>query len=341
MITTSPRSRHRGGWQEELAQAISDPHELCHLLELDPALAQAAAGLASAFRLRVPHSFLRRMRRGDPADPLLRQVLPLAGEAHSPPGYSADPLAERAALAAPGLLHKYQGRALLIATGACAVHCRYCFRREFPYGEQLAGAGRWRAALDALAADPSIEELILSGGDPLSLTNSRLTELTAALTPMRHLRRLRLHTRTPVVVPSRVDAGLTAWLRSLPWRTVIVLHINHANEIDAETRSAFAELARSGATLLNQSVLLAGVNDSVSALRALSEALWDAGVLPYYLHALDRVHGTAHFEVEETRARALAAELAGQLPGYLVPRLVREVGGAPAKLPLAPGPWTE
>jgi EF-P beta-lysylation protein EpmB len=336
MITTSPRSRQREGWQQELAQAVSDPHELCHLLELDPALARAAEQLGESFRLRVPHSFVRRMRRGDPADPLLRQVLPLAEEAHSPAGFSADPLGEREALAAPGLLHKYQGRALLIATGACAVHCRYCFRREFPYGEQLAGAGRWRTALAALAADPTIEELILSGGDPLSLTNSRLTELSTALSGVHHLRRLRLHTRTPVVVPSRVDPGLIAWLRGLPWRTVIVLHVNHANEIDAETRAAFGELSRAGVTLLNQSVLLAGVNDSLSALRALSLALWDAGVLPYYLHVLDRVRGAAHFEVEETPARRLAAQLASELPGYLVPRLVREVAGAPAKLALAP-----
>jgi len=341
MITTSPRSRQRNGWQEELAQAVSDPHELCRLLGLDPALAQAAERLGSPFRLRVPHSFIRRMRRADPNDPLLRQVLPLGGEATSPAGFSSDPLAERAALAAPGLLHKYRGRALLIATGACAVHCRYCFRREFPYGEQLAGAGRWRAALDALAADPTIEELILSGGDPLSLTNARLTELTGALAAVPHLRRLRLHTRTPVVLPSRVDAGLTAWLGSLPWRTVIVLHINHANEIDAETRAAFNELARADVMLLNQSVLLAGVNDSLAALRTLSETLWEAGVLPYYLHLLDRVQGTAHFEVDEARARALAAQLASTLPGYLVPRLVREMAGAPAKLPLTPGPWVQ
>ena len=341
MITTSPRSRQRKGWQEELAEAVSDPHELCRLLQLDPALAQTAAQLGSPFRLRVPHSFVRRMRRGDPNDPLLRQVLPLGAEAHSPAGFSSDPLAERAALAAPGLLHKYHGRALLIATGACAVHCRYCFRREFPYGEQLTGTGRWRAALDALAADPSIEELILSGGDPLSLTNARLAELTTALSAVPHLRRLRLHTRTAVVLPSRVDAGLTSWLRSLPWRAVIVLHINHAQEIDDETRAAFGELTRSGATLLNQSVLLAGVNDSLAALRALSVALWEAGVLPYYLHVLDRVRGTAHFEVDEARAQALAAQLASTLPGYLVPRLVREVAGASAKLPLIPGPWTQ
>jgi EF-P beta-lysylation protein EpmB len=340
MITASPRSRQHGGWQQELAQAVSDPHELCRLLELDPALARAAEKLGAEFRLRVPHSFVRRMRRGDPTDPLLRQVLPLAAEAHSPPQFCADPLGERTALAAPGLLHKYQGRALMIATGACAVHCRYCFRREFPYGEQLDGSGRWRAAIAAAAADPSILELILSGGDPLSLTNGRLAELTASLVAVPHLRRLRLHTRTPVVLPSRVDAGLTAWLSGLPWRIAIVLHVNHANEIDGATRAAFRELSATGATLLNQSVLLAGVNDSPAALRDLSEALWEAGVLPYYLHLLDRVRGTAHFEVDEARARAIAAELASNLPGYLVPRLVREVAGAPAKLPLTPGPWT-
>ncbi|HTW73895.1 MAG TPA: EF-P beta-lysylation protein EpmB [Steroidobacteraceae bacterium] len=338
MITTSPTPRQPEGpaaWQRELAHAISDPAELCALLQLDARSALQALAPAARFRLRVPRGFVRRMRRGDPRDPLLLQVLPGAPELLESPGYSADPLGERAVRRAPGLLHKYRGRALLISTGACAVHCRYCFRREYPYAEDADGA----AALTAIAADSSIEEVILSGGDPLSLTTARLRRLTDGLRGIAHVRRLRLHTRTPVVLPERVDAALGAWLASLPWPCVVVLHCNHANEIDASVRAAAARLRAAGATLLNQSVLLAGVNDSPEALRALSEALWSAGVLPYYLHLLDPVRGTRHFEVSEPRARWLVAQLAARLPGYLVPRLARESGGAPGKTLIAPAPW--
>ncbi len=322
-------------WQRELAQAITDPAELCRLLQLDPRMALAALEAAGRFRVLVPRGFLRRMRRGDPRDPLLLQVLPGARELIEQPGYSADPLGEQATQRAPALLHKYRGRALLIATGACAVHCRYCFRREFAYPDHADVA----AALTVIAADSSIEEVILSGGDPLSLGTSRLRRLTDDLRNIAHLRRLRLHTRTPVVLPERVDADLGAWIASLPWPCIVVLHCNHANEIDASVRAATARLRAAGATLLNQSVLLAGVNDSVGALHALSEALWSAGVLPYYLHLLDPVRGAAHFEVQESRGRQLLAQLAAQLPGYLVPRLARETRGAPAKTLIAPAPW--
>ena len=346
MITTSTLTRQlqpaapaaaaaAAEWQRELAQAITDPLELCRLLQLDPQLALGAHAGAAQFRLRVPRGFVRRMRRGDPADPLLLQVLPGAAELLEQAGFDADPLAERAAMRAPGLLHKYHGRALLITTGACAVHCRYCFRREFPYPSAQSDGPRWQSALDAVAADPSIEELILSGGDPLSLATPRLAQISARLRTVPHIRRLRLHTRTPVVLPERVDADLCTWIASLPWPCVIVLHVNHANEIDAAVRSAAARLRSAGATLLNQSVLLAGINDSVAALQALSQALWSAGVLPYYLHLLDRVRGSGHFEVAEPRARALMAQLAARLPGYLLPRLAREQPGAASKIVLA------
>ncbi|MFI4913646.1 MAG: EF-P beta-lysylation protein EpmB [Steroidobacterales bacterium] len=335
MITASPLARQQNRWQRELAAAITDPRELCRLLDLDPSLALQGAAAEAQFPLRVPRGFVRRMRRGDLSDPLLLQVLPRTQESVEHPGFEGDPLQEYAAARTPGLLHKYQGRALLVTTGACAVHCRYCFRREFPYQEQQVG-GRWREALAVIAADPSIEEIILSGGDPLSLSDARLAALTSALARIPHLQRLRLHTRTPIVLPERVDAGLTDWLGSLPWPVAIVLHANHANEIDSEVQTALRQLRDSGAVLLNQSVLLAGVNDSIEALQALSEALWRAGVLPYYLHLLDRVRGAAHFEVSEPRARQLGAALAARLPGYLVPRLVREVAGAPAKVALLP-----
>jgi L-lysine 2,3-aminomutase len=347
MITASHPTRQPDGaidwtpelWQRELAAAITDPRELCAVLDLDPRLAAQALQVGTAFRLLVPRGFVRRMRRGDPGDPLLRQVLPMAEELLTAEAFSGDPLQERARLHGSGLLQKYRGRALLIATAACAVHCRYCFRREFPYGDTL-GSERLSAALATLAADESIEELILSGGDPLTLSTRRLAALTQQLRPLTHLKRLRLHTRLPIVLPERIDTPLLEWLSSLPWPCVIVVHSNHANEIDGTVRAALERLTAAGARLLNQSVLLAGVNDSVEALHALSESLWDAGVLPYYLHLLDRVRGSAHFEVDETRARRLMAELAARLPGYLVPRLVREEPGAPAKTSIAPAPWS-
>ena len=343
MIPATTKGRHPAPpptWQHELAGAITDPGALARALGLDPALFPAAGQASELFRLRVPLSFVGRMRRGDPADPLLRQVMPLAAELADRPGFGPDPLAERAAFKAPGLLQKYQGRALLIATGACAINCRYCFRREFPYAEQIGNAALSQA-LEAIAADPSIEEVILSGGDPLTLSDARLRSLTDQLASIPQLRRLRLHTRLPVVLPSRVDAGLLTWLRDLPWPVAIVLHANHGNEIDAEVRAACAGLRAAGASLLNQSVLLHGVNDSVVALSDLSQRLFEAGVIPYYLHLLDRVRGAAHFEVPEATAQQLIGQLATTLSGYLVPRLVRELPGGPAKITVAPQfpPW--
>lgn len=309
---------------------------LLSALGLDPGLVSGAVSASETFAFRVPWSYIRRMRPGDLNDPLLRQVLPLSEELTLHAGYVSDPLDERNAVRAPGLLHKYQGRALLITTSACAVHCRYCFRREFPYAEQRSDSARWSEAIAAIAEDTSIEEIILSGGDPLSLSDRRLQSLTDSLARIGHIRRVRLHTRQPIVLPSRVDEGLVAWLRNLPWRIVFVLHANHANELDDSVRQACEQLRTNGVTLLNQSVLLRGINDSVEALKNLSIALFDAGVMPYYLHLLDRVRGTAHFEVEESHAQLLVGELASMLPGYLVPRLVREVAGAPAKVAVSP-----
>jgi EF-P beta-lysylation protein EpmB len=338
MITASPNPRHLDPvrWQTELAQAVTSADELVHALGLDPALLPAARAAAERFSLRVPRGFVARMRYGDANDPLLQQVLPIAAEADLVPSYGPDPVGEAAARRAPGLLQKYRGRALLITTSACAIHCRYCFRREFDYAGQSGDGVRFREALDAIASDPSLEEIILSGGDPLSLGDSRLTSLTDELAKIPHVRRLRLHTRQPVVLPSRVDAGLIHWLKRLPWPVVFVLHTNHANEIDDSVREACARLRAHGVTLLNQTVLLKGINDDASTLSALSRALFDAGVLPYYLHVLDRVTGAAHFDLPEQRAQEIAGELAAHLPGYLVPRLVREVEGAPAKLSLSP-----
>jgi EF-P beta-lysylation protein EpmB len=320
-----------GTWQRELADSITTPEELFAALDLAPAELADARAAASQFGLRVTRSFLARMRRGDRDDPLLRQVLPRREELLDAADYVPDPLHEAAAVRAPNLLQKYAGRALLIATEACGIHCRYCFRREFPYASQ---PGRWSAALAEIAGDPSLEEIILSGGDPLSLSDARLTQITDALAGFPHVRRLRVHTRQPVVLPSRVDAGLLRWLAGVTRPMVFVLHANHPNEIDADVRAACARLKNAGVTLLNQAVLLRGVNDDVDTLERLSGKLFDAGVLPYYLHLPDKVRGTAHFAVDEAAARHLVGQLSGRLSGYLVPRLVREVPGAPAKMPV-------
>ncbi len=335
MIPDSAPIRQTPAWQRELARAITEPGELLAAIDLGPEWLPAARAAARLFPLRVPRGFVARMRRGDPRDPLLRQVLPLAEECLMAPGYTPDPVGDADAMRVPGVLQKYQGRVLLTATGACAVHCRYCFRRHFPYAEANPGADHWRAALDYIAADASITEVILSGGDPLTLSDRRLKEFTAALAGLKHVKRLRLHTRLPIVLPERVDDGLLAWLGGVGLGVAVVVHVNHANEIDGDVRAALARLRETGAALLNQSVLLRGVNDDSATLTGLSEALFDAGVLPYYLHLLDKVQGAAHFDVPEVSARALIAGLAARLPGYLVPRLVREVAGAPGKTLIA------
>ncbi|WP_057972992.1 EF-P beta-lysylation protein EpmB [Lysobacter antibioticus] len=321
-------------WQALWRDAVRDPRELLALLGLSDAALALSDEAAAQFPLRVPRGFVARMLRGDPNDPLLRQVLPLDEEMRPMPGFSLDAVGDGAAKAGHGVIRKYNGRALLIATGSCAIHCRYCFRRHFPYAEETAAAGGWRDAVAAIGEDAGIDEVILSGGDPWSLATPKLEELTEALAQVPHLKRLRIHTRLPVVLPERVDAALQAWIERLPWPVAVVLHANHANEFDAEVEAAVRRLRASGATLLNQAVLLRGVNDSVEALAALSERSYAAGVLPYYLHQLDRVQGSAHFEVGDERARELHRQLAARLSGYLVPKLVREVAGDPGKRPL-------
>ncbi len=334
MITASPLSTQPKRWQQLWREAISDPRELLRLLDLESHADTLLAAADTGFAVRVPTGFLARMRRGDPDDPLLLQVLPRAAELATAPGFARDAVGDLAARQSTGVLHKYAGRALLVATGSCAINCRYCFRRHFPYAQETAAADRWRSAIEYLRADASISEVILSGGDPLSLSTARLDELGDALATIPHIRRLRIHTRLPVVLPERVDAEFTRWLADLPLQRVVVLHANHANEIGASVATACAALRDAGASLLNQSVLLREVNDSVDALADLSEALFACGVLPYYLHQLDRVEGAAHFEVDDVRARALIEELRTRVPGYLVPRLVREIAGAPSKLPV-------
>ncbi|MHB1272588.1 MAG: EF-P beta-lysylation protein EpmB [Rhodanobacter sp.] len=320
-------------WRQLWRDAVTDTGELLTLLGLQH-LAGRLPPADAGFALRVPRGFVARMRHGDARDPLLLQVLPQLAELEHVPGFVTDAVGDMAARAAHGVLHKYHGRALLIASGSCAINCRYCFRRHFPYGEEIAAAGQWRQALEHLRKDASISELILSGGDPLALVTAKLEELSRGLAELPHVTRLRIHTRLPVVLPERIDAPLLAWLDALPLQKVLVLHANHANEIDAGVDAACRRLRDAGVTLLNQSVLLRGINDDADTLAGLSERLFAAGVLPYYLHQLDRVQGTAHFEVDDARALALMEALRQRLPGYLVPKLVREVGGEAAKRPL-------
>jgi EF-P beta-lysylation protein EpmB len=268
------------------------------------------------------------------ADPLLRQVLPVGVELEAVPGYVADALGEGEARLAPGLLQKYAGRALLIATGLCAVHCRYCFRRHYPYDDEPRRPDEWQAALDAIAADPSLHEVLLSGGDPLMLGDRRLGELCRRLADIGHLRRLRIHTRLPIVLPERITDGLLDLLTGSRLTPFVVVHANHPNEVAADCAAALRRLVRSGLTVLNQAVLLRGVNDDADTLADLCERLADLGVVPYYLHQLDRVAGAAHFAVSEDRGRALVAKLRARLPGYAVPTYVREIPGEPCKVPL-------
>ena len=344
MVSNSLPDRHRGlpaTWQQELAAAVSDPVELLDLLglrpeQLDPAGLEGLQAATAGFALRVPRSFIARMRHGDPADPLLRQVLATSRELLDAPGFTSDPLEEAAARRAPGLLQKYHGRALMVTTGACAIHCRYCFRRDYDYTADTGHEKRWDEAFRALAAAPEVEELLLSGGDPLSLSNARLGALFTRAAALPQLRRIRLHTRNPIVLPSRVDEGLLQLLANSPLPVAIVVHANHAAEIDADVRDVLQRLRATGALLLNQSVLLAGVNDDVARLAELSHRLFDAGVLPYYLHAPDYIRGTAHFHVDDERARVLLRDLSARLPGYLVPRLAREEPGKPGKTLLMP-----
>ncbi|OAN16752.1 EF-P beta-lysylation protein EpmB [Photobacterium jeanii] len=320
-------------WLKELSNAISDPFLLLETLQIDPQPWQKGLAAKKLFAQRVPMSFVERMEIGNPHDPLLRQVLPLEQEFEVHDGYSLDPLEEQNN-ATPGLLHKYKNRVLMIVKGGCAVNCRYCFRRHFPYDENKGGKRQWQTSIDYIAAHPELNEVILSGGDPLMAKDHELAWLIQMIEQIPHIKRLRIHSRLPVVIPNRITDELCATLAESRLQCILITHINHANEISPALCEAMAKLKRANVTLFNQGVLLKGVNDSVTALVDLSEALFDAGIQPYYLHVLDKVQGAAHFMVDDNQAKQLMAGVMKEVSGYLVPKLTREIGGRSSKTPL-------
>ncbi|OEF22740.1 EF-P beta-lysylation protein EpmB [Vibrio rumoiensis] len=320
-------------WLTELSNAISNPLELLSQLEIDPSPWLEGLQARQLFAQRVPQSFVDRMEKGNPYDPLLRQVLPLSEEFEIHEGYSTDPLDEQDNVL-PGLLHKYRSRVLMIVKGGCAINCRYCFRRHFPYQDNKGNKATWQQSLDYIADHPELDEVILSGGDPLMAKDSELQWLVDGISNIEHIKTIRIHSRLPVVIPSRITDKLCAILEQTRLNIVMVTHINHANEINDELTIALTKLKRVGVHLLNQSVLLKGVNDSVDTQVNLSRTLFQAGVLPYYLHVLDKVQGAAHFYVSDQQARAIMQGVLKQVAGYLVPKLAREVGGEASKTPL-------
>lgn len=318
-------------WQQLLSNAIKSPEQLIELLELPEQLIAPAKRAAEQFPLLVPMPFIERMKKGDENDPLLKQVLPLDAELTTVVGYSTDPLAELGSNPHDGLIHKYQGRVLLITTSACAVNCRYCFRRHFPYQDNRLGPQQWQSVLDYIQADNSISEVLFSGGDPFAAPDKRIARMLADLADISHLRRVRFHTRLPVVIPQRITPTLIDALTSTRLKPIVILHSNHANEVDQTLTDALLPMRKATIPVLNQAVLLKGINDSVEAQQQLSEALFDAGVLPYYLFVLDPVAGGAHFDISDAEAQQLVRDLQSRVPGYLLPKLAREVPGKPSK----------
>jgi L-lysine 2,3-aminomutase len=333
-LVTPPSRPTVASWQQAVKEAVRDVGELCRLLRLPAEFERPAAAAARLFPLFVPRPYLARIRPADPADSLLRQVLPVEAETLAVQGFTADPVDDRSATIEPGLLGKYAGRVLMVTTGACAVHCRYCFRRHFPYHDAPKSLAAWQPAIEEIEADASIHEVILSGGDPLMLVDDLLAALADRLSQIPQLRRLRVHTRLPIMIPARVNDELLDWLTSTRLTPIVVVHANHPVEIDDAVAAALGRFVDAGVPVLNQSVLLRGVNDSAETLAELCERLIDLRVIPYYLHQLDRVTGAAHFEVPVTQGRELMAALKSRLPGYAVPRYVQEIAGRSHKVDL-------
>lgn len=319
-------------WRQQLSEAFTRVDDLCAYLKLSINELPVSIAAAQSFPLRVPLSFAACMKKGDPNDPLLRQVLPISDELAAYPGFTNDPVGDLAAVTESGVIHKYRGRVLLINTGSCAINCRYCFRRNFPYADLQLSKQKEKAAVQSITADTGISEVILSGGDPLLLSDTRMTSLMTQLSDIAHLKRIRIHSRLPIVLPARITDELIENFALSSKQIVVVVHCNHANELNSRVLRACNEMKKNGIVLFNQAVLLKGVNDNIAVLSELSEQLFSHGVIPYYLHLLDKANGTGHFDVNEATAVALIKQLQTALPGYLVPRLVKEQAGAASKL---------
>ncbi len=327
----SELQHYQKNWQQQLADAITTVDELCRYLNLSMGDLPVSATAGKNFPLRVPINFADCIEKGNPGDPLLRQVLPVHDELTVYPGFNSDPVGDLQSATQAGVLHKYQGRVLFINTGSCAINCRYCFRRNFPYADNQLGKQKEAAAVQTIRDDTSISEVILSGGDPLLLNDARLSQLIEALSAINHIKRIRIHSRLPIVLPARITGELIDLLSHCSRRIILVIHCNHAREINGRVSAACRALTEKGITLFNQSVLLKGVNDNAAVLCDLSERLFEHGVIPYYLHLLDKATGTGHFDVSETEALELIGQVQARLPGYLVPKLVQEKAGAASK----------
>lgn len=324
---------HQSSWQKELGQVFTDPEKLLHYLSIDTDEHKESFSARKLFPVRVPVPFADRMRQGDINDPLLQQVMTSSHEFINKAGFSDDPLLEQDT-PVPGLLHKYDNRVLLMLKTACAINCRYCFRRHFPYQDNSINQAGIANAVDYIAQQPAINEVILSGGDPLMASDKHIAQLIDSLAPIKHITRIRIHTRLPVVIPARITQELLETLSQSRFNVVMVLHINHANEIDDSVVEFASQLKAHGVTLLNQAVLLKDINDDVKSQIALGETLFAAGIMPYYLHLLDKVTGATHFDTIESDAITLMHQLYRQLPGFLIPKLVREIGGQAHKTPI-------
>jgi len=341
MITESPlliepltELKPQLSWNQQLKQAFRSLPELLNELELKLEDLNERQQACADFPLLVPHSFVERMEKGNPLDPLLLQVLPQAEENQQSEGFIKDPLAEKHSNLSTGLIHKYNSRVLLIMSSGCAVNCRYCFRRHFPYAENRMSDDDWQSILDYLSADSSIEEVIFSGGDPLMMNDQQLQQRVNDLEQIPHIERLRIHTRLPVVIPERITAEFINLLQFTRLQTIVVFHINHANELNDVLINESKSMIQAGTTLLNQAVLLKGINDSVRAQAELNKALFNLRISPYYLHLLDKVAGAQHFDIPESEAKSLYRELLNSQSGYLLPRLVREESGKGSKTPV-------
>lgn len=321
-------------WQRQIAEAVSSPTELAALLSLPADWAEKHGAARTLFPLRVPRHFVNLMKPGNPNDPLLLQVMPNISEFNEVAGFSNDPLVESEATSTSGILHKYHSRVLLIFRGGCAINCRYCFRRHFPYQDHHLSQEKWSAIEAYIIQHPEVNEVILSGGDPLMASDAHIIKAATRLAKLPQIKRLRIHSRLPIVIPDRLTEELAEQLKATGLQIILVVHANHPQEVSAQLKRRIAVWQQKGITLLNQSVLLAGVNDNADTLVELSEALFNAGILPYYLHQLDKVSGAAHFEVSDESALAIRDKLLTTLPGFLVPKLVREIGGEASKTPL-------